>query len=849
MTPNEHMTPIKKALAVLFDHPELLTLDPARAHAIQLLIANPKENPHFADVWQYISTYPMEGSTESWATRVPIILADDKPATNSKGEELYQWWLSDGMRAAIRLPLAKALLLARDTAGKMPAAAGGSAPAAGGGWTLAGIPSRYGLRIPSVTFDADSATCAVQLQNTYRRHLAAYVEFADGEAIMPSGWTSRLPPAAQGVLETNVIKYLGMLPPASPVAGMQLSSDPAHFSFTLPRGATAARLLFGGLGMGVFEIRLVAAAALLTAVLDYAVPVILDGAAAGLGKSDWYRSLLVDPAVLSEVMVAACPLVTNPNCATVQGLLDTIADRMGTLLLGGSLATLQASIAQNVGADAIANAAPVLGWAETELSAQAAQPVQGQVSTEVLSSPGTFSLDLASLMITLLPDPRRGMWPDLADSYQVTVVYDGAAILSGHGAVTAEVLAPISLTVPCLPVGGQIEIAASIQSASGSHCGQAKASAAFLPSRAGAPVSQALALSEALLPLTASTRYRRRRTLVYDATTRKHAWQDAAAPSGVVRDAAGGGAFSALIDITLQEAAGMVGYAWRGGDDAPLFAFQNIGVVDPEAGLKFSGSVFATRPYLVYDRCGSAETARSGTGRNFYLDPRTNAADGLHHLRRMTLDGGTPLNLDASESWGAFYESPAGMAVHPAGFVVACSFDTDTVQALTLPAAAAAPPRTPVATVILDPGTGTGAVKGPVAVTVTAGGHLLVLEQDNARVQAFDPYGNPAPCFRNASPTMPLQPETGQVRYLDLATGPDDAVYVLSYQGSDPKAADYRLDIYQADGTFLSRTTGVVAARLVVDSWRRTYTLDYQSFEGPGGRIEPAISQWIPTPG
>ena len=841
------MTPIKEALDVLFHHPELLTLDPANAQAIRALIKSP-DNHQFSDVWQYISNHPMNGGTTPWATKVPIIVAGGKPATNTKGEELYQWRMSDGMREVIRAPLAKALLLARKPTALRPTAAAGSAANGAGGWTLAGIPSRYGLRIPSVTFDAKTATCAVHLQNTQGRHLAVYVEcYADGKAIVPPHWATRLPAAAEDVMESDTSKFLGMLPPTSAVAGMQVPSDPTLISFALPGGATGARLLFGGLGMGVFEIRVAAAAALLTAVLDYAVPVILDVAKAGLEKSEWYRSLLVDPAILCEVIVAACPLITNPDCATVQGLLDTIADRMGTLLLGGSLATLQASIAQNVGVDAIANAAPVLGWAVTELSAQAAQPVQAQVSTEVLSNPGAFSLDLASLLITLLPDPRRGMWPDLANRYQVEVTYDGAAILSGQGAVAADMVAPISMEFPSLPVGGQIDIAASIQSAGGSTCSNAKSSAAFIPSGPGAPVAQALALSQVLAPLTASTRYQRRRTLVYEAANKKHAWQDAGAQLGMVRDGPGRGTFTELVDITLHEAAGMVGYAWRGGHDAPLFAFQNIGVVDPEAALKFSGSVFETRPYLVYDRRGSAETARSGTGRNFYVDPRANAADGLYHLREMTLNGKTPLNLNASESWGAFYESPVGMAVHPAGFVVGCSFDTHTVQTLRLPAAAAPSARTPVATVILRPGTGTGAVKGPVAVAVTAGGHLLVLEQDNARVQAFDTFGNSAPCFKNASPTMTLESEDGQARYLDMATGPDDEVYVLSYHGSDPKPADYRLDLYLADGTFLSRTTSMVAARLVVDSWRRIYTLDYQSFEGPGGRLEPVISQWIPT--
>ena len=48
------MTPIREAQADLFDHPKLLTLDPARAYATHTLIANLQENPHLADVRQYI---------------------------------------------------------------------------------------------------------------------------------------------------------------------------------------------------------------------------------------------------------------------------------------------------------------------------------------------------------------------------------------------------------------------------------------------------------------------------------------------------------------------------------------------------------------------------------------------------------------------------------------------------------------------------------------------------------------------------------------------------------------------------------------------------------------------------
>jgi hypothetical protein len=75
----------------------------------------------------------------------------------------------------------------------------------------------------------------------------------------------------------------------------------------------------------------------------------------------------------------------------------------------------------------------------------------------------------------------------------------------------------------------------------------------------------------------------------------------------------------------------------------------------------------------------------------------------------------------------------------------------------------------------------------------------------------------------------------------------DGWIYVLSYVNTGSTATDYRLDLYTVSGAFLSRTIGVNGAKIVVDSWRRVYTLNYESFLGPGNRTEPSVSQWTPS--
>ena len=107
---------------------------------------------------------------------------------------------------------------------------------------------------------------------------------------------------------------------------------------------------------------------------------------------------------------------------------------------------------------------------------------------------------------------------------------------------------------------------------------------------------------------------------------------------------------------------------------------------------------------------------------------------------------------------------------------------------------------------------------------------------------------------------MPLHESDG-MKYVDMAMEAKGYIYVLSHKdkGGVVLNTDYALDIYNPDGSFLLRTPDpkrhssedmqyVAAARIAVDMWRNLFTLNYATFPGPGGRTEPSVSQWIPTP-
>jgi hypothetical protein len=98
-------------------------------------------------------------------------------------------------------------------------------------------------------------------------------------------------------------------------------------------------------------------------------------------------------------------------------------------------------------------------------------------------------------------------------------------------------------------------------------------------------------------------------------------------------------------------------------------------------------------------------------------------------------------------------------------------------------------------------------------------------------------------------PTMPLKPPPPGVTpaYASMATETKGYIYVLSYVPPGSDIADFTLDIYQPDGSWLAATGGVNAGDIVLDMWRNLYTLNFESFPGPNGRTEPSISIWTPS--
>ena len=135
--------------------------------------------------------------------------------------------------------------------------------------------------------------------------------------------------------------------------------------------------------------------------------------------------------------------------------------------------------------------------------------------------------------------------------------------------------------------------------------------------------------------------------------------------------------------------------------------------------------------------------------RNYYLDSRSFAKEQKYYLRQVALgDSSGTFNYAPGQSWGAFSDTTLdAIVVHPNGYVIGVNYEYHKMLILQLPASAVDDASAPVALPMSGEGLRQGLLKGPVALTVTPDGRILVLEQDNARIQAFDTMANPVQCF------------------------------------------------------------------------------------------------------
>jgi hypothetical protein len=299
----------------------------------------------------------------------------------------------------------------------------------------------------------------------------------------------------------------------------------------------------------------------------------------------------------------------------------------------------------------------------------------------------------------------------------------------------------------------------------------------------------------------------------------------------------------------------MVGYAWRGqnlagGGDLGQQALMNADT--PSAGY----AIFSD-PRAV-GGLDSAFSRSAGGSDNFYVD----STGTQPMIRRILLDtGGAPTfdGPNSNRAYGALNLESDRLLVHPAGYLVSISGANDRFEVLRPPASPATDQEARqqlIAQVIGGTGDRPGKLKDVTAATFTKDGVLLMLENGNNRIQAFDIGSNPVRYFGITTAQtyfldLTEMPRAQGWRHLDIQADVGGLLYVLSHNS---QTGVYRLSIYDKVAQLqqaLSVTEGIFAARIGLDHWRDLYTLNYQpvSVQGSSTRpeiTEPSVSLWTP---
>lgn len=874
------------AESLVFHHPELATQDPTSAGIVMDVIDHARGINYLAQSILEQSQEWQEDPQDysNWVAAEPLLdCFTNEPVA---GQSIYAWsattqeWVAQPLRDSLQKTKdivalegrswtaqegTPSVMVQTQAAALAPAEADPPAadpPAAR--WTLRDLTAQSGLVHSDFQFDPPSGNASISYKNWFLRWLGCEVEFygPDGKSISTTD--------------------LGLISAVNTILAIPLPPTWSELDFQFPPGASSAVISAGGLGREPIDWDHDGMGILLTSIFDYALPIscLVLGVAVDDGPLEKMEESVAPALLASFGPMASSPLgVLIGRSNTIESIVSALGNIAGSLLIAALSAkgakTFSDWYLAKFGQAALEKATPFVGWFLTAMGTVADLAAIAETTAEVIASPATMQLRVERSMdvqVTVLPDVNhQDQWPASATHYAITLTYtDGTARLTTGTMSATTQTGPITATFAAVPAGGQVTVQAFFYSETDWLAGKGTSGPLTAePTQGATLIVDPFHIVENLVPLTATTQYDYKQKLGYE--DGEHVWLpkgSAAQPTATVSslDSSNiGDNLSALVGLTLNQESSTVGYTWRAsGQGLPIqgqgsqpfpgqeTTFQTIsdGAL-PEDGLKLSAVGYAQEPYLVFQTSGGALPS----GVAYLLEPDLG---GQHwYLRAASLEQGQPLNVTPTLSFGRFHGPQDSMAIHPAGYAVGVSTALSKLQVLKLGAAPGADADALDATLYAGLGSRQGLLHDPVAVTCALDGTVLVLQNAAldgsapAGVSAFDVKGNYVSRFAGQSPwQFPLRTEALPVVALDVSAESKGYVFVLKYL-KDPTrstvlASDYRLDIYNPNGTFLTQTVGLAAAKAQVDLWRNLYALDYETIAA-SPRTEPSVSFYTPS--
>jgi hypothetical protein len=782
-------------------------------------------------------------------------------------------------------------------------------------WTVKNLTPGSGLSVDASSLSVDMSKdtdhagyqgqLSLECTNHWLRHLSAYVQFlkyqgegADRKLVSIDLGSSNTPiPYNGGTIYANTVwpgdfvdaddyfwqgmgfvepshteKFLKWVDPTGTICGIPVPVAPTTFNVHyIPTDANVVRLLWGGLGRGPYDSQVCAVGITFTAIFELALPVILlmyDASTADASKlteSVWqHKGVMFNLAkTIAEVIMNSIDLEGKTMAAqNAEAIGKFLAESLLPDLLRTGVA-FGAQLMATIGVGEAMEAIPFVDIAYILFNAAITAAELSQTVSEVAQSPFVFETDISrtfDVSLTINPDEHMHEFPPeaIGGTYKVVINFseNSTPAVFEYSMPPTTWSDPIQVEFKKLPAGGQVQIHCFMYSTSGWQAGQGKTAWMDGKGNKGSTLVTELTVTNNDPPLGKFSVYEFVEKTVYENGAR--IWRGVKSTPPATKPTATRQTQTHLTElngISICQDAGMLGYTFQ--THAETFTVENISLLQHPQSAFASRTGLTVMPGLAYQRLSKSD----GSGLNFYLDATpANNPDGGCHLRRLKLvfDENTHRSLppdldpDPGKSWGRF-PFPLNRAIVHGNYVAGISFDTNhsKIFVLKVPAEPMDLDKAPKAVLVSGPGTREGLISIPRGIAFGMEGQILVLEEGNRRVQAFDVHGNPYACFdATGSGTKQSvfsleEQSTPTTCYLDLAVEPKGYVYVLSYDNEGATADDYHLDLYEPHGKWLARTKGFAAASICVDIIRDLYTQNYELLENAPD-LEPSVSLWLP---
>lgn len=554
-------TPPSTAAALVFQHPQLATVNPATATIV--IDEHIQSRDNAINIARFGATIASQGSgwsTSGDSTDYAGNALTWGPFFSQSGQPVQTYQLSPKTLAAagasLALPLATTQNdpLLRDaswssrqgigsvnhdttaTAQTMRLRRRPIAHAFGFGdassdFTVNNLTPGYGLDIDdsSLVFVPDGSNqgagqLSINVMNSYLRSLWAFAQFYDPGGNPIGTWNS-----------------LDLVSPVNVVLGIPADTDPTTLTLDWPAEASNAILAHGGLGTSNWDNDIVWNGVILTGIFNYGIPILFLIVGSELDSNAWLKEIEEDSptlvAIFKDAVSILGSLTTNsigfPNIKTI---FSAFADGIAGLLVHAGLEKLQAYVVEQLGEAALEDAIPYVDFI-FEIANRAVDLAEiGETTVEVLESPAVYNVSILRSMpldVTVTPDPTHGslgnpaIWPLDSDHYQCIAQYQGSTAYTANGPMLgANSSQPIQVNYTSVPEGGQLQVQFSVYSVQNTLLGRWTSGwVNALRPQPGATLSLTGAIQETLVPLSSTTLYNYKEKLIYNQATSAHAWQ------------------------------------------------------------------------------------------------------------------------------------------------------------------------------------------------------------------------------------------------------------------------------------------------------------------------------------